>query len=247
MSPPSSFIPYLAWLIIKRRLPGPSALDVPIALFLAVSLLATVTSQDWRVSLEVTLTAFLAAGAYYVLSDRTLFRRWQVELALSLAIFALAVDALWVVASDYLDWLRLTNAVQGSVGLGDLIPPTVPKVHNVGDHPNIVGGVLAMGAPFFLIGLVRPQHGLLRAALRRRGRCGARRVLLLARAIRLVRRCRRVGRDVNHAPYRYATVAGRLSRRVLPQSSRRRAGCSAAPSRSRRARRVRGRPRVSID
>jgi O-antigen ligase/tetratricopeptide (TPR) repeat protein len=212
------FIPYLAWLIIKRRLPGPSALDVPIALFLAVSLLATVTSQDWRVSLEVTLTAFVAAGAYYVLSDRTLFRRWQIELALVLAVFGLAVDALWVAASDYLDWLRLTNAVQGSVGLGDLVPPTVPKVHNVGDHPNIVGGVLAMGAPLFLIGLVRPHHALLRAAF---GLAGL--AVLAACFFSLARSAwfgAAVGLIVTLVMLLVATGGGRLlANRVLPSST----------------------------
>jgi hypothetical protein len=43
---------YLVWLIAARRLPGPSVLDVPAVIFLAVSLLATVMSQDWRVSLR---------------------------------------------------------------------------------------------------------------------------------------------------------------------------------------------------
>jgi tetratricopeptide (TPR) repeat protein len=156
------FIPYLVSLIVTRRLPGGSALDLPLMALLGVYLLTTATSLDWRVSLEVTLTALAAIGVFYVLSDARLLRRSQVETALMLAVLAAALRALWVVGGDYLDWLRLVNAVQGGISLGDLLPPTVPKLHDVGDHPNLLGGILAMSLPFFLVGALRTKVRLLR-------------------------------------------------------------------------------------
>ena len=156
------FVPYLVSLIVTRRLPGGSVLDLPVMALMSVYLLATATSLDWRVSLEVTLTALAAIGVFYVLSDARLFRRWQVETALMLAVLAAAFWALWVVGGDYLDWLRLVNAVRGGISLGDLLPPTVPKLHDVGDHPNLLGGIFAMSLPFFLVGALRTKVRLLR-------------------------------------------------------------------------------------
>ena len=157
------FIPYLVSLVVARRLPGGSPLDVPLVALLGVYLAGTVFSLDWRVSLEVALTAIMAIGVFYVLSDGRALRRWQLEAALMAALLATAVYALWIVGGDYLDWLQLTDAVRGSISAGDLIPPTVPKLHDVGDHPNILGGMLAMALPFFLVAVFRPLPRPLRA------------------------------------------------------------------------------------
>lgn len=159
------FVPYLLSLILGRRLPGGSVLDAPLVALLGVYLLTTITSLDWRVSLEVTLTALMGLGVFYVLSDGRLFRSWQVETALVLAVLAAAIKALWIVGGDYVDWLRLTDAVRGGLSLGDLIPATVPKVHDVGDHPNIMGGILAMSLPFFFVALFRPTRAIVRAVV----------------------------------------------------------------------------------
>ncbi len=158
-------IPYLASLVIARRLPGGSPLDVAIVALLGAYLLATAESLNWRVSLEVSLIVLMAVSIFYVLSDRHILRRWQVEWALMLAVLAAAVSTVWIVAGDYIDWLRLTESVRGSLSFGDLIPPTVPKAHGVGDHPNILGGIFAMTLPFFLVGLVRGYASVLRVAI----------------------------------------------------------------------------------
>ncbi len=149
------FVPYLASLVAGRRLPGGTVLDVPVVAVLAVYVLTTATSFQWRVSLEATLTVLMAVGVFYVLSDHRIFRRWQVEWMLLLAALAASVYALWVVGGDYVDWLRLSESVRGGRAFGDLVPPTVPKVHDVGDHPNLLGGILAMALPFFLVGTLR--------------------------------------------------------------------------------------------
>ncbi len=157
-------LPYLASLVVTRRLPGGSVLDPPLLALLGAYLVATAASEDWRISLEVTLTVVMAMAVFYVLSDGGLFRRWQIETALMLAALAAALKAIWIVGGDYLDWLRLTRAVEGGLSLGNVIPPTVPKVHDVGDHPNLLGAILAMALPFFLVTVLRPVPAALRAA-----------------------------------------------------------------------------------
>lgn len=159
------FIPYLAYLIARRRLPGGSALDLPIAALLGVYLLTTATSLDWRVSLEVALVVLMAIGVFYVLSDGLLLSRSQLEAALMLAVLAAALRALWIVGNDYWDGVRLANAVLGGLSFGDLVPPTVPKVHNVGDHANLLGAIFAMTLPFFFAGLFRKLPLALRIAI----------------------------------------------------------------------------------
>jgi O-antigen ligase/Tfp pilus assembly protein PilF len=151
---------YVSSLIARRRLSGGSPLDLPIMTMLAVLLVTTSTSLNWRVSLEVTLTMLMGMGVYYVLSDRDLLRRWQLELALMLAVLAAALRGLWIVGGDYLDWLRFSHAVNGSYGI---FPPTVPKLHDVGDHPNLLGAILAMSLPFFAAMLFRRVPAAFRA------------------------------------------------------------------------------------
>ncbi|MBI4571041.1 MAG: O-antigen ligase family protein, partial [Chloroflexi bacterium] len=154
-------IPYLVSLIAWRRLPGGSALDVPLLLLIAVYLLATAASVNWRVSLEVTLTVLLAVGVFAVLSDGRFLSRPQVEAAFMLAVLAAAVRGIWLAGEDYVDWLRLSDAVRGGFAL---VPPTVPKLHNVGDHPNLLGGIMAASLPFFLVLPLRRAPAALRAA-----------------------------------------------------------------------------------
>ena len=157
------FLPYLVSLVLGRRLPGGSVLDVPLVALLGVYLLTTATSLNWPVSLEVALTVLMALGVFFVLSDARLFRSWQVETAFVLAALAAAVKALWVVGGDYLDWLRLADAVRGGLSWGDLLPPTVPQVHGVGDGPSLLAAVLAMSLPFVLVAIFRPMKAALRA------------------------------------------------------------------------------------
>ncbi len=146
---------YLVSLVLRRALPGGSVLDLPLAALIAAYLLATADSVNWRVSLETSLIALMAVAVFYVLSDGGLLRRWQVEASFMLAALAAASWAVWIVGGDYLEWLRLTDEVQGSLSFSDLIPATVPKVRDVGDHPNILGAILAMSVPFFFVALFR--------------------------------------------------------------------------------------------
>ena len=68
---------------------------------------------------------------------------------------AAAIWALWNVAGDYKHWLDFARATGGGFHLGDLIPPTVPKVHGVSDHPNILGMTLVLIIPFYIVAAYR--------------------------------------------------------------------------------------------
>jgi O-antigen ligase/tetratricopeptide (TPR) repeat protein len=94
---------------------------------------------------------------FYVLSDGWVWRRQQIEAAFMVAALAAAGKALWIVGGDYLEWLRLTRDVQGGLSVSDLVPPTVPEVHNVGDFRNYLGVTLTMSFPFFLAMACRPS------------------------------------------------------------------------------------------
>ena len=154
---------FAVYLLLRRRLPGGSPLDWPLLLFVAVYLVATAASVAWRVSLESTLILLLAVLVFYALSDLHFLDAMGLQRAFMLAAAAASVWALWNVAGDYLDWLRFAKSTTGGFHLGDLIPPTVPKVHGVSDHPNILGMTLVLAMPFYVLGVYRPASLWLRA------------------------------------------------------------------------------------
>ncbi len=146
---------YAGYLLVRQRLPGGSPLDWPLALLLIAYLVATVASVDPRVSFESMMLLFMAVLVFYVLSDLRFLDALSLQRGLMLAGAAAAVWALWYVAVDYEHWLDLARATGGGFHLGDLIPPTVPKVHGVSDHPNILGMTLVLIIPFYIVAAYR--------------------------------------------------------------------------------------------
>ncbi len=146
---------YAGYLLVRRRLPGGSPLDWPLALLLIAYLVATAASVDPRVSLESMMLLFMAVLVFYVLSDLRFLDALSLQRGLMLAGAAASVWALWYVAVDYKHWLDLARATGGGFHLGDLIPPTVPKVHGVSDHPNILGMTLVLIIPFYIVAAYR--------------------------------------------------------------------------------------------
>jgi hypothetical protein len=117
--------------------------------------LATFTSIDWRVSLEPVLLLGAAVAAFYVLSDIPLLSARSLRFGLMLLGGALSIYALWIVGNDYADYLRLTSAVEG-ISSSNIFPPTVPRVHSVSDHPNVLAMVIVLIAPFYVLSALRP-------------------------------------------------------------------------------------------
>lgn len=157
-------IAYLLHLSFRRRLPERTFLDWPVFALLLAYGAATAASINWRVSLDMTLYVVTVALVFYVAADRDLLDVRQVRRAFLLVMAAAAAYALFQVGRDYWDWLRLARAVEPSWGLRDLLPPTVPRVHGVGDHPNMLAMALTLAVPFYVVGLLAPGRRLSRLA-----------------------------------------------------------------------------------
>jgi len=157
-------IAYLLYLSFRRRLPGRTFLDWPVFALLLAYGAATAASINWRVSLDMTLQVVMIALVFYVAADNDLLDAGQVRRAFLLVMAAAAACALYQVGRDYWDWLRLARAVDPSWGPGDLLPPTVPRVHGVGDHPNMLAMGLVLAVPFYVVGLLGGRRRLLRLA-----------------------------------------------------------------------------------
>ncbi|MBF6600800.1 MAG: tetratricopeptide repeat protein [Dehalococcoidia bacterium] len=145
---------YVLALVARRRLPGGTPLDLPLLGFIAAYAIATYTSINWRVSLEATLQVGTAIIVFYALSELPWLSAQQLTRALMLVGAALALYALWVVGRDYADYLSLTRSVEG-LRAANIFPPTVPRVHDVSDHTNVLAMLLVLVMPFFLLAAVR--------------------------------------------------------------------------------------------
>jgi tetratricopeptide (TPR) repeat protein/O-antigen ligase len=148
---------YLGYLAVYRRLPGGTPIDWPLALLVGAYALATAASIDWRVSLESMLQVLMVVVVFYALSDIRILSARDVQRGLMLAGAAASFYALWVVGQDYADWLALARSVDGGFSLGDLVPPTVPRVHDVSDHPNMLAMTLVLIIPFYAVALYRSE------------------------------------------------------------------------------------------
>jgi O-antigen ligase/tetratricopeptide (TPR) repeat protein len=145
---------YAVYLAVARRLPGGSPLDLPVIGVVAAYALATYTSISWRASLEPTLQIGAAVIAFYALADLPFLSATQLRRAFMLAGAALSIYTLWVVGNDYADYLRLANKVDG-LNASNIFPATVPRVHDVSDHPNVLAMLLTLFMPFFAMAAYR--------------------------------------------------------------------------------------------
>lgn len=147
---------YLLYLAVARKLPGGTPLDIPVIALVLAYALATYTSVSWRASLESTLQFGVAVIAFYVLSGLPFLDARALRRALMLMGGALALYALWVVGNDYADYLRIARSVEG-LSAGNIFPATVPRVHDVSDHPNVLAMILTLVMPFFVLAAYRSQ------------------------------------------------------------------------------------------
>jgi len=150
---------YVAYLAIARRLPGGSPLDIPVLGFIAAYAIATFASIDWRLSLEATLQVGAAIIVFYALADLPFVNATALRRATVLAAGALSLYALWVVGNDYADYVRLVRDVEG-LDAGNIFPPTVPRVHDVSDHPNVLAMILVLMMPFMAHGAMRGVNAI---------------------------------------------------------------------------------------
>lgn len=143
-------IVYVAYLATARRLPGGSPLDFAVAGVIAAWALATYTSVDWRMSLEPTLLLGAAIIVFYALQDLPFLDAQQLRRALLIAGGLMSAYAVWIVGNDYATYLQYVSDIEG-LNSGNIFPPTVPRVHGVGDHPNVVAMLITLIMPFAAI------------------------------------------------------------------------------------------------
>ncbi len=154
---------YLGWLAIARRLPGGTPFDLPVLALLGAYAVATFASVNWRVSLEATLMFGAALIAFYALSDLPFLSAQQLRRALMLLAAGLSAYAVWIVGNDYANYLSYVRSVEG-IDSGNIFPPTVPRVHGVSDHPNMLAMLLTLFMPFFALNAYRATSRIERLA-----------------------------------------------------------------------------------
>jgi O-antigen ligase/predicted Zn-dependent protease len=141
-------VAYLTYLAVARKLPGGTPLDVGVIAMAAAYGIGTWASIAWRPSLEMTLQLLMAVIAFYALSGLPWLGAASLRRAFLLVCGALALYALWVVGNDYVDYLSLARRVDG-LSASNILPPTVPRVHDVSDHPNVLAMILTLALPLF--------------------------------------------------------------------------------------------------
>jgi O-antigen ligase/tetratricopeptide (TPR) repeat protein len=146
---------YAITMIVTRRLPGGTPLDLPVVAFVAAYVLAAYTSIDWRASLEPVLLMGGALVAFYALTGLPFLSARLLRYGFMFCGLGLGLFALWVVGQDYADYLRLTSEVEG-IRAGNIFPPTVPRVEGVSDHPNVLAMVLVLLLPFYALSAYKP-------------------------------------------------------------------------------------------
>lgn len=138
------YVAYLAW---ARRLPGGSPLDYAVVGVIAAWVLATYTAVNWRMSVEPTLLLGAAIITFYALQDLPFLDAQQLRRALLIAGGLMSAYAVWIVANDYATYLQYVSDIEG-LNSSNIFPPTVPRVHGVGDHPNVVAMLITLIMPF---------------------------------------------------------------------------------------------------
>ncbi len=145
---------YLAYLAVARKLPGGTPLDAGVIALAGAYAIGTWASIAWRPSVELTLQLFMAVVAFYALSGLPWLGSASLRRAFMLVSGALALYALWVVGNDYADYLSLARRVDG-LSASNIFPPTVPRVHDVSDHPNVLAMILTLALPLFALAACR--------------------------------------------------------------------------------------------
>ncbi|MGH2583423.1 MAG: O-antigen ligase family protein, partial [Dehalococcoidia bacterium] len=142
---------YVGWLIAQRRLPRRSVFDLPLAAVTLAVLVAVGGSIDPRLSLEHVLPLLPTLVLFYVLHDVVALDGRRLAWAVLLAVAVVAVFALASVWRSLDDWWTLVRAVDGGLSRATLLPPSTPRVADVGNHPNVLAAVLAMALPAALL------------------------------------------------------------------------------------------------
>jgi O-antigen ligase/Flp pilus assembly protein TadD len=146
----------VAVLLARRRLPGPTRLDAPLAALVVVYLAAALQSDYARESLDTMALVLCAVATFYVAADHLEPRLAARGLVLAGA--AAAGYALFDIGGKHAGWLDLVRDVEDGASLLRL-PPTLPRVTEVGDHANLLAMALNLALPFAVALALGPRDG----------------------------------------------------------------------------------------
>ena len=150
-------------LLIRRQWPRATGFELPFVLLLAVQAAAVfAAAQDRRIGLEPTLDLLAAILLFYAFVRTPGLPAASLRRALMLMAVVLAVAALRDVWQQWHDWLGWLHVIAGAGG--SILPPTVPRVLNVGTNPNILAPMMTLTAPLFFLSLIC-DRGLTRIAV----------------------------------------------------------------------------------
>jgi putative inorganic carbon (HCO3(-)) transporter len=145
---------YCAFLLLRRRLPGRTPLDVPLATLVAVGALAVAASPYRATSLEAGLTVAALVVVFYALNDCAWLGVDALVRSLLAIVSFLAVTAIVWFGLQYLSDIELKRAVLGELSPGDMVPTWYrPYMFH---HANVLAGVLNFALPFALALVIRP-------------------------------------------------------------------------------------------
>jgi len=149
---------WICSLAARRRLASPSGLLLPLLVLLAMFVAANFIHSDWRLGVEPLLDLLAGILVLEALAGTPGLSSTSLTLSLMLSASALAVVALHEVWDRWQDWLALVRAVPGTGS--NWLPPTVPRVLDVGTNPNILAPLLTLSVPLVIYSLLRTRGPL---------------------------------------------------------------------------------------
>jgi tetratricopeptide (TPR) repeat protein len=147
---------YAVYLVLRRKLPGPTPFDLPLAVLALVYAAAIAASPYSSIALESSLVIVAPGLLFYFLHDLWIFK---LELLVRLLVVVLAVlagRAVVASAGSYIEDLQLRSAVLGGLSAGDLLPSTLYRARDL-VHPNTLGQMLLTMLPFALAISLQPS------------------------------------------------------------------------------------------
>jgi O-antigen ligase len=142
---------YAAWLLLARRLPGPTPLDFCALALIVAFALAISTSVNPRVSLEASLLLGMAVLMFYIAHDVSGLSKDAWARSFTFVVACVSLLGVASVILQYQQWLQIVSAINGHLEPQDFVPPTLFRVQGVLDHPSPFAMFLNLALPFVVV------------------------------------------------------------------------------------------------
>jgi O-antigen ligase/tetratricopeptide (TPR) repeat protein len=149
-----AIVAYGVSLLLRRRLPRPTPLDLPLVGVLGAGALATALSPYRANVMETAVALAAVAVVFYALHDWELLTAESLIKVLLTVCSVLAVIALGWFVAGYLSDLELRRAVLGELTTGEMLPAWHRPTFFY--HANVLAWVINLALPFALAIMLRP-------------------------------------------------------------------------------------------